>query len=276
MWNMKQTSWSLRFAKVAFVLVAMVACQEEVPRSDRFVPEDDGVLSSEAGATLLVEKFTGQRCINCPAGAKLLHKLGEEYPNRMITVAHHAASSRLTLPELESEASEMYAKALVSSSLSLPGVILSRRKFFGSRLYSTARGEWSGKVKEALRTPRSYRIALKAKATTSRDIELTTSVEAVQPSMHRLMLQIWVVEDMWGKQLGEGGGDGYHHEHVMRGYLNGAWGQEIALPYLGRETYTLPLQVVSPANAKVVAFVYDAETREVYEVSITPISGIEA
>lgn len=270
---MKRISSRLRLGALALAMLALFACQKDVPRSERFTKSDGVILDPEAGATLLVEKFTGQRCVNCPSGAKQLHKLGEQYPNRMITVAHHAESSRLTLPELESEASELYAKTFVTGSFNLPGVILARRKVFDGRLYSYVRGTWTGQIEQALRIPKSYRIGLTPRAVGPREIRVQTSVMPVgQAAPRSLMLQLWVVEDFWGHQTGSGGSDHYHHEHVMRGYLNGAWGEAIALPYAGEATYTLPEAVRELRHTRVVAFVYDAESREVLEAAIAPIA----
>lgn len=274
---MKLISRLLTPSLAALAVLGVVACQKDVPRSERFVRSEGGVLSAEAGATLLVEKFTGQKCVNCPSGAKLLHKLEGQYPNRMITVAHHAASSRLTLPELESEASELYAKTFVSGSLNLPGVILSRRKVFDGRLYSFSRGVWAGQIEQALRIPRSYRIELSSSALDQRVVQIQTEVKAVGTSARSLMLQLWVVEDTWGYQTGQGGSDNYHHEHVMRGFLNGAWGEVVsALPYSETASYTLPESVQDLRHTKIVAFVYDAETKEVLEAAISPITGVGA
>lgn len=270
---MKQISRLRTSLSAILALVTFTACQKDVPRSERFEHSQEAVLSAEAGATLLVEKFTGQRCVNCPSGAKLLHKIAGQYPNRMITVAHHAVRSRLTLPQLESEASELYAKAFVSGSLNLPGVILSRRKVFDGKLYSFARGAWAGQIEQLMRIPRSYRLGLEPTIKGDQGIEVTTSVSEVQSQGRKLMLQLWIVEDVWGYQTGSGGGDDYHHEHVMRGYLNGAWGQEISLPYNASATYALPESVTALKHAKVVGFVYDAESKEVLEASIAPIRG---
>lgn len=260
---------------VGIVLLGSVACQKDIPRSERFVPSEEGVLTEEAGATLLVEKFTGQRCVNCPTGAKLLHQQEELYPNRMIVVAHHASSSRLTLPELESEASDLYAKDLVGSKPSLPGVMLSRRSVFDDKLYSIARGQWAGYIRQSLYVPRSYLIKLQNSVLEDK-IQVQVEVESIENKERKLMLQLWVVEDVWAKQDGPGGGDNYHHQNVMRGCLNGDWGEVIALPYKASLRYEIPRSVLTPAQAKVVAFVYDptTKTKEILEAAIAPLISV--
>jgi hypothetical protein len=65
--------------------------------------------------------------------------------------------------------------------------------------------------------------------------------------------------------------------HVMRGAVNGTWGTPILLK---EETSSLPivksfpmhftgfnLNTMNPKNCRVIAFVYDADTKEVLQVA---------
>lgn len=262
----------LGYIGTCIVVLGFGACQKDIPRDERFVPAQERVLDEYEGATLLVEKFTGQLCVNCPGGARVLKEQEDIYPNRMVTVALHAKSSRLTQQTLESNEAEEYAKAFVQRSFTLPGIVLSRRLDFSGYYYGVVRGTWAGAIRKYLRTPRKYYIDLSSRMKKEGGIEVKMKVSALSNSkVSNLMLQLWVVEDVISNQVGVGGGADYHHHNVLRGALNGTWGSELELEKEFTESYTLPKAVLDVNESKVVAFVYDKETREVYEATIKKI-----
>lgn len=249
-------------------LLFSTSCQKDIPLSERFVQDTEQVLTEEEGATLLVEKFTGQLCVNCPGASKFLAGQAKAYPNRLITVAMHAASHQLVEPMLGASEADTYAHRFVSGSFALPGVVLSRQKAFSGRYYSPVRGLWAEAIMKHLRKPRQYRIALSAGYAEGNVLEVQTTVAPMQGAQRdNLMLQLWLVEDVIGTQVGPGGGAEYLHHNVLRKALNGIWGAPLELETVAVASYPLPAVVVDAKATKVVAFVYDKTSGEVYEAT---------
>ena len=81
-------------AASAIAIFATVACQEVDP-NDRLIY----VKPAEVGRAVLIEDFTGQKCINCPNGTNAINNMKKPLIPRCITVLRSNVSpaSRLNL-----------------------------------------------------------------------------------------------------------------------------------------------------------------------------------
>ena len=73
-------------AASAIAIFATVACQEVDP-NDRLIY----VKPAEVGRAVLIEDFTGQKCINCPNGTNAINNIVEAYgEENVVAVGIHS------------------------------------------------------------------------------------------------------------------------------------------------------------------------------------------
>ncbi len=89
-------------------LLLLASCSDIAPE-DRLVYHEQ----PQAERAVLIEDFTGQKCVNCPAMADELTKLAENYGHdKVIVVAHHSGSFSMGIPAsmnpLRNEESQWY------------------------------------------------------------------------------------------------------------------------------------------------------------------------
>lgn len=258
------------------LLFSLAAC-EQVDRDDRWTSTEDPLLPETERSTVLVEEYTGQKCINCPTAAAELKRIADTYPGNVITVALHAARTGQTTAALASAEADVCAKTYDIPG-AVPGILVNRRTLAAEGRYLQKRALWNTYIRQAVNTPARYRIALTATPATNGKWRISATPTALrQQSDTPLGIQLWVVEDIRAEQyLPEGKQTDYFHHHVLRGALNGSDGATCHLGQAYEFTTSLPAEVEVITNAKVIAFLFDLRSKEVYEAAIVPLgSGIQ-
>ena len=176
--------------------------------------------------TVLLEDFTGQRCVNCPKGTAkakgLATSVGDEYFSHW---------------NLEYQ----------------PVGLIDRH---GATNYT----DWTAAVRQQMSQPSSIKMALTA---TLNNGQIAISVEEEPYADYSGKLQVWVLED--GITALQSMPDGtnnanYVHNHVLRTPVNGTWGQDISLTKGTKAQQSMTQAVAEEWNTEklsVVAFVYN-------------------
>ena len=124
------------------MMFIMSACSR-VAEGDRLIY----VPPASAERNVLIEDFTGQRCVNCPAATKKIEELHSQYGDRIIPVAIHsgpfAHRSTMSSPLLSlgtATGDEFYRNRGVEAQ---PGVAVNRHGgiIYNTNLYATAVAE---------------------------------------------------------------------------------------------------------------------------------------
>lgn len=203
-------------------LLALASCAKAPSESDRWRGR-----GSEPETTtthqLLLEKYTGQECVNCPTAASLLEGLQASHPDRLIVVSMHAAYMGQTLPELRSPVADSYAKAF-HIQRAIPGIMLDRRPFSSGEMYSTSSARWTSEILSALKAPASLTLTLalqsadEGKAWSCR-VEAKPASSA-SPRVGSYQLTLWLVEDVIApQQTASGKNPSFLHHNVLRSEL---------------------------------------------------------
>ena len=209
---------------------------------------------------VLIEDFTGQRCIFCPDATEAIAQQQKLYgADKLIVVAFHAGPLALKntskVVGLRTDVGDVYYKHW--SVPNVPKAIINRR---GDAL---AKDVWAGRIRDEFAQTTTVGIELKcqydvAKRQVEIETDLKTSSEDVKGK-----LQLWLVEDsivalqMFPNNKVD---KEYVHNHVFRAAINGEWGTELTLStknvHKEKTTYTLP-KGIQPKNAWIVAFFYN-------------------
>lgn len=249
------------FLGVATAAMAMAAAScSNIDEGDRLIY----VKPAEVGRAILIEDFTGQRCINCPTGTEIIHGIVETYgEDNVIAVGIHSgplgfAGNSKTVGLMTDTGNEYYTRWDKENKMGQPWVIFNRKTSPDSHY-----NNWAAMVGTIISEKANLSVKI-ANAYDAATRTLTTTVEAdgVNGTVNG-KLQVWIVEDgVKALQMMPDGSANkeYVHPHVFRAAVNGTWGEDVTVKE--GETTTKQYQYVLPEtwNADkiaVVAFVYN-------------------
>lgn len=251
---------------VALCAVALISSCSDIDTNDRYVQ----MPYFEPASRVLIEDFTGQKCVNCPAAHEEIAQLHELYGDAVVAVAIHGGSPGFEIKTnntryigLADDEGAYYGGKL--SDTSRPLLMINRD---GNEL-SPNSGTWQENLRAALSKPSECKITVEASLSTDLStINTSTSVTSHQ-ELRDLRLQLWVVEDsIVAYQLGPDGQEfpEYVHNHVFRGAVNGLDGERITLKPDVAETKEHSIERVdgarekwNPAHLFIVGFVSNDE-----------------
>lgn len=215
------------------------------------------VAPETAKRTVLLEDFTGQRCVNCPLGTEVIEQLQEAYGDNIIAVGIHGGplgfAGNNTAIGLATEVGDLYYNYW---KLEYQPVGLIDRH--GAVNYT----DWIAQVKEELARQSSIDIKLEAHYLSNGDISINVDTKAISTAYNG-HLQVWVLEDgitAMQKMPDGSTNPNYIHNHVFRKAVNGTWGEAISLNAGEQKTQQLTQAVSNNWNKQqlsIVAFVYN-------------------
>ncbi|MBQ9640146.1 MAG: Omp28 family outer membrane lipoprotein [Bacteroidaceae bacterium] len=225
-----------------------------VPPPD--TPDDDVVFIKPC---VLIEDFTGQRCVNCPNASKEIENLKSQYGEDMIVAVGIHSGPLAVFPTakvvgLRTETGDAYyqywnIEAEPTGYINRTGTI-------------STMDLWQTQVRAALQRTANVRLA--AKNTYDADTRtLTIQVEAYGREAVTGKLQVWLTEsNIVAMQMMPDGtlNRDYVHNHVFRTAVNGTWGDDFALSKDETKTvsFTVPIdEAWKPADISTVAFLYN-------------------
>lgn len=267
--------------KIFNILIAFAIISFSFISCDKIeAPYKEEIVKPVTEKKVLLEDFTGQKCVNCPAAHEIAYELQQAYgEENLITVSIHAGFFSTPSPtppfdyDFRTEAGSEY------------------NTFFGAQNYPTgaidrvAEGGLFLVDKDGWGT----KVAQQFQETAQIGIEITTNLQGNQVSGDIKIdfvnnidfgasLQIWIIEDSIVKPQVAPGVEGgyipdYVHNHVLRGAINGNWGQVLpASTYatddsetISFSNYTLGSDWVAD-QLYIVAYVYNTETKQVIQV----------
>ena len=215
----------------------------------------------QSARAVLIEDFTGQRCINCPNAAAEIERLKEQYgADTIIAVAIHsgplAVYSRGNVLGLRTEEGDAYYDHW--------GIEQEPMGYINRRGAISTVDQWATLVREAIQLPSDLSLKLEAKVPEdARKVHISLEItNGVPVDGH---VQVWLTEsEITALQMMPDGSanQSYIHQHVFRKAVNGLWGD----PYSAKAgdidelSFECELgEAWNPAFLSVVAFVYNSE-----------------
>lgn len=219
------------------------------------------------GRVVLLEDYTGVRCVNCPAAAEIAHELQETFGESLVVMGVHAGSLSMPLtgyPDFRTEVGTAWYNYFGFQSN--PIGTINRVK--GDAGYGFNDGEWATKVAEELAKEQIAELDIVCNYNEqTRNLNVEVNTVFLQSQSGKYFVTACLVEDsIVGRQRCPepvGVDSNYVHRHVFRGAINGTWGTEIfdgAVPANEEISTTCSITVDTTYNADncyVVAFVYD-------------------
>lgn len=243
-------------ATAALTVLLFSSCNE-MDKEDRL----EYVKPAQVSRAVLIEDFTGQKCINCPLATDEIHALQEQYgDSAVIAVGIHSGplgfkgTSRLV--GLSTDLGDTYYNYWGADHQ--PVGLVNRAS--GLQDYPA----WAGLVRQALSETAPLELDLQCHYD-SLSATVGISVDAFGTNGQTTgKLQVWVVEDGITalQMMPDGSSDReYVHNHVLRASVNGDWGDDITVGegLTVSKTYSLTLDSQwQPEQVSIIAFVYNS------------------
>jgi len=247
------------FPLISVLSFFLVACSH-IDEDERLIYEKP----EAAMRTVLLEDFTGQRCVNCPKGTAVIHQLETDFGDAVVAVGIYSGSFGKTvagklLPLTTETGNEYFDHWKLNEQ---PVGMVNRH---GAVNYTN----WTRDVKEELTKTAPLTIALTAEAKNG-VIDITLNESGTDGTVTG-KLQVWVVEDsIIATQTRHDPIDNdnvtindqsYVHNHVFRTTVNGIWGEDFTIGEGETKTQTMT-QTIDDAwkveHLSIVAFVYNS------------------
>lgn len=218
---------------------------------------------------VLIEEFTGVRCVNCPAGSAAIEDLLATHGAQLVAVSIHAGE--FSPPYQESNYDFRTSEGdqiinYVGVPFGFPTAVVNRKEFEGNFGLQLGAGEWAGKIGDELTIPPTVKIDVQTDYNSSNrnldlDVTLYVQEDILEPDVRiSVMITESGIEDYQLKPSPDGLTADYVHKHVLRGMVTNFDGEIISETMVaGAEiskdfTYTVPADWVAE-NCEVVVFV---------------------
>lgn len=256
------------FSILIGVAALLATSCSDIDENERFTY----VRPADVSRAVLVEDFTGQRCVNCPNANDVIHQLQEEYgDSNVIAVGIHSGplgfKGNSRMKGLATDLGDTYYYHFGAEYQ--PVGMVNRH---GLADYTT----WSGLVHDALQEPATVELSLHSNYdSASRVANLNVEALALDNAVSG-NLQVWMIEDsVIAFQLMPNGAptdNNYVHNHVFRASVNDPWGDAVNIP--AQQTSILPYSYTVPEeydakHCSFVVFIYnDSGVLQVSKVKV--------
>ena len=237
----------------SMVAVLLISACSNIDESERLIY----VEPAHVARAVLIEDFTGQRCVNCPNAVAEIERLQEAYgEENVIAVGIHSGPlsifSTAKVKGLRTELGDTYYDYWNVEAE--PSGLVDRRG--GVMMLN----QWASLVHSELQQSASVQLTLQCQQQSG---SFTIRVTAEVFSDFKGKLQLWLTEDgVVAPQMMPDGtvNADYVHNHVFRSAVNGTWGDEVDWKATEEKVMTFsitPEEEWEGDCLSVVAFVYN-------------------
>lgn len=293
--NIMKSGFNRIILMAALVFSAFVACDKidepVVIIDQQFTTDgllDDNYVKDSVMVTtkhVLLEDFTGHKCVNCPEAAIAAHDLAEELNHELIIYSVHAGyyatpdeTGNYTADFRCTEGEELYNDFAAFAN---PIALIDRVKFNGAVLIGA--GSWEDAVMDEL--AKDNTVDLKVRNIYYPDlnkIQISVTTKFLSATADPYKLVIYVVEDgIVSPQKNNNPSIGpspdwlnYEHRNIVRSSVNSTYGGFITVDGLVQTGMEYTNQFIFPlnplwvaANCNLIAYVYNDVTKEIMQVA---------
>lgn len=261
-----------RFLFGLFLGVALLssACYEIPPVINPYdgTPPDTTINIEDQERQVLIEEFTGVRCVQCPAGSAEIETLLAIHGERLVAVSIHAGDFSPPFPQSIHDFRTQEGDGLINllgPPISYPSAVVNRRLFEGENDLILGRNDWAGFIEQEKAVSPRVKIALKPtfnELTRKLDVEVKLyPQETIAETDVRLSLMLTESKIPDYQDTPEGKVSDYVHKHVLRDMLTSYLGDVVSEELVPGVTVTKNYSIDLPAewkedDMKVVAFVH--------------------
>lgn len=233
---------------------------------------------------ILLEEFTGVRCVTCPQGAAEIANLKSFYGKNLIPVAIHAGFFAVKYPGSRYDLKTSNGQSLhdwFGAPDGYPSAVINRQVFAGESGLHLGRNQWANYISQQLQVIPKVKLSMRANFNEStRQLEVTVDVEAQEDINRDLRLSVLLKEDNIVDIQADVNAPGglvpqYNHKYVLRDMLTNFDGNFLTnrMRFKDKVSQTLVYQVPDEENGwwkagdmQIVAFVTEQVSNKPGEV----------
>lgn len=225
------------FGLLAGLALFSNACEEIPPVINPFTgePPDTVVDVENQQRQVLIEEFTGVRCVQCPAGSAEIATLLAIHGERLVAVSIHAGDFVYPFPTSQynfqtQEGDDLYN--FLDSPNSFPSAVIDRKLFEGENDLPLGRNQWAGFIEQEKAIDPLIKIAVQPtfnETTRKLDVELKLYPQEIisEPDV-RLSVMLTESNIVDIQDTPDGKVTDYKHKHVLRHMLTSYLGDAIS------------------------------------------------
>jgi len=274
---------TIKYTVLILVAYFLVSCNENKPIIPCLSCEGNTNPTNPSTVVkkVLMEEFTGVRCVNCPQAKTEIENLQSEnlFGKDFIAVSYHAGFFSRPYNDSKNDYRTDQGDAILEfldQPIGFPSGVVNRKQFSGEDdLQIEAFATWGGFVGQELEEAAVMSLDLETTYNESnRVLNVSVAITPTQNISDALNLSVLITEnDIVDLQLtSDGIVNDYAQTHVFREMLTNTFGNSIDEALVANQSisniysFTLPNEWVAE-NCKVVAFVhYAAQSKEVLQV----------
>ena len=257
------------------ILLAFTSCEEIAPTVTGSMGNDNpGPDLTNQQRQVLIEEFTGVRCVNCPAGSALIEDLIGIYGPQLVAVSIHAGEFSPPYSDSQFDFRTSEGDQLLSylgEPFGYPTAVVNRRLFDGEFDLQLGQSQWAGYIAQELQEDPKVKLDIAPdfdaqNETLNVAVTILVVEDIVEPDV-RLSMVITEngVQDVQltpsGKQAD------YTHQHILRHMMTNYDGTPLTEELTAGKQITKNFSMTwnnawNPDNSDVVAFVSFGGTRK--------------
>jgi hypothetical protein len=223
---------------------------------------------SEQKRQVLLEEFSGVRCVNCPAGSDAIQVLLDIYGSQLVPVNIHAGFFAEPYPESRYDFQTQAGYGILEylgQPLGFPTAVINRKQFPGEDNLQLTQRAWAGSIAdELLEAPKVKIDIIREFSPVDRALQLFIDLYPEENiSSEDVRLSVFITEnDIADFQLTPQGKIGdYQQKHVLREVITDFKGERLTEPLtIGqkvRKTYQMNIpEAWKSENCDIIAFVH--------------------
>jgi len=266
-----------------WLVVIITSCDKIEAPYER--SSNNGNDTTSAVRKVLLEDYTGHKCINCPTAAVTAQDLKDNFGDRLVLLSIHAGYWALPddsgnyTADFRTPAGDELDTYFGVSDIGNPNSMVNRTVYNQSLILGPEM--WGAAIQQIIDNAADATIEIELTFDLpSRKLSGDCHIQFLNSLTGRFNLCLYLIEnDIVAAQKNNNTTIGpvpdwlnYVHEHVLRGAINGTWGEEITAGTVQTNIkYHISFSDFNikpewkPEDCKVVAFIYNADTKEVIQ-----------
>ncbi len=266
-----------------WLVVIITSCDKIEAPYER--SSNNGNDTTSAVRKVLLEDYTGHKCINCPTAAVTAQDLKDNFGDRLVLLSIHAGYWALPddsgnyTADFRTPAGDELDTYFGVSDIGNPNGMVNRTVYNQSLILGPEM--WGAAIQQIIDNAADATIEIELTFDLpSRKLSGDCHIQFLNSLTGRFNLCLYLIEnDIVAAQKNNNTTIGpvpdwlnYVHEHVLRGAINGTWGEEITAGTVQTNIkYHISFSDFNikpewkPEDCKVVAFIYNADTKEVIQ-----------
>lgn len=247
-------------------------------------PVDTSINIEDQERQVLIEEFTGVRCVQCPAGSAEIETLLAIHGERLVAVSIHAGDFSPPFPQSLFDFRTPEGDGLINllgPPISYPSAVVDRRLFEGENDLILGRNDWAGFIEQEKAIPPRVKIGLKATFNeTNRNLDLEVKLypqELISDPDVRISVMLTESKITDYQDTPNGKIADYLHKHVLRDMLTSYLGDVISETLAPGAVVTKNYSFTVPSgwkeeDMKAVAFVHlEGAVKDVLQAAETSV-----